>query len=389
MDKIQCFGIALTAEQEKHLVTLVAGSPDILGINVYPNLDITNPDDVPSGIVMYFPPSAQVDTTLISANLFQSVMVAKVHAGPHTTQLSDGTFTGNLDLISGAVEQHPVDAACNACRHVSNRDKKVWTSELGGRDSFVGAYYQNRNNHREKDYFIVARGTSPKTVHDLQRSIAASAVPVKYRDLVCGDEWSSRFRNAANMAHRNLQRNISNVAEAYNVGVLRIDDIGAFLQEPHHAPPECAVPGWEQNTYSIRSTMFKGRPAVAMYNGVVPKEDCQMLKGGKFFVIANPYDGIHVFPITEATTSTSVAADTGRSATKPALDIDATKTRSEGATWEQKTQTPVHEDLAPGAFNTLTPALKESMKQVGWNAENHIGVMIPLAIKIFNPEINV
>ena len=54
--------------------------------------------------------------------------------------------------------------------------------------------------------------------------------------------------------------------------------------------------------------------------------------------------------------------------------------------WEGKSKSNgLHPDLAPGAFNGITRRFKSVMKTAGWDAETSIGIMVPLAVKIYNP----
>lgn len=367
MDKI--IGVAISAEQRKKLEALVKSAPDLLAVECFRNIDTSHTDDVPTGIVMYFPPSAVVDPTLISDNMFQHMSVSSVMRGG----ANDEHFQARLESLQESVQQHPKDAYVDEVRHPShNRDTRKWSSELGGVGSFVGAFYQLEEDHRTKTYYLAARGTVPHLVQNLKNSIGQSQPT--YRDLVSGDEWQSKVHYARYAVHRNVQRNLAQAAEAFQVSIRRMDDTNAFVADPQHAPPERAVPQWQQDTFSIQSCIFKGQPAVALYNGVVPSQNCPE----RFFVVGNPYDGVHVVPITEPVHA-ALPADTGRNGVGSKFD----ETRLKGVIWESKRDNN-HPDLHANAFNKLVPS---TYKQSGWNPENHIGLMVPIAIKIFNNNI--
>jgi hypothetical protein len=373
----------LSKPQEEKLNTLVKSCPDILGIRYFSNINTTSDEDVPSGIAMYFPFDAQVDSTLISDNMFQVFAVSSVLAPPYGIALSDDHFSGKLSSINEAVQQYPKLPASSEVRNpVDNKDCKPWNSELGGPGSFVGVYFQLRDDHRTKDYYYVAQGTVPLVVRDLKQRINEKAPT--FRDLLYGPEWKGVVDHAGYMAQRNVQKNLSLVAEAYQTSIARVDDIGAALVDekgkpvPHMAKPERAVPNWQQNTYSIRTALFKGKQCVAIYNGIVPKEECTR---DRLFVVANAYDGIYSFPLSKCLVQVpAVPADTGKSDTTSATRKN-TKNLSIIAC--EGTNNLSHDDFS----NPLTKPVKESIKAVGWNPENHVGLLVPLAIKMYNPEL--
>lgn len=141
------------------------------------------------------------------------------------------------------------------------------------------------------------------------------------------------------------------------------------------AEPERAIPTWQQKAYSIRETVFNSQPAVVIYNGVVPKEDCV---ADRIFVVANPYDGLYSFPLQKdlAKTVSAVPADTGKTMNTSPPAHGTKFITSEGKSTGVET-----------TGNPLTKPIKNSIKSVGWNPEDHVGILVPLAVKIFNPEL--
>lgn len=373
----------LSKSQEEKLNALIKSCPAMLGLRYFSNLNTTSSEEIPSGIAMYFPFDAQVDSTLISDNMFQVFAVSSVLAPPYEIALTDDYFTKKLSSINEAIQQYPKLPASSGVRDpINNKDCKPWNSELGGPGSFVGAYFQLREDHRTKDYFFVAQGTVPLVVQELKQRINEKAPT--FRELLYGNDWKGVVDHASYMAHRNVQKNLALVSEACQTSVARIKDVGAALVDekgnaaPHMAKPERAVPNWQQNTYSIRTALFNGKQAVAIYNGIVAKEEC---KKDRFFVAANPYDGIYSFPLSKCLSQVSaVPADTGKTegvvpTTKNAKI--ASIIACEGAKEVN------HSDFS----NPLTKPIKESIKAIGWNPENHVGILVPLALKVFNPEL--
>lgn len=382
--KIHCVGFSadkLTADQKEKLEQLVSSSPDLLGVHVFPNIDTSSDENIPSGITMFFPPSAKVDATLVSDNLFQVLCVSKVLSGPFDRALDDAHILSKVKTMGDAVEQHPKKPVTGETRHpITNKDKHTWASELGGEGSFVGAYYQLAENHRDKNYYLVARGTAPLVVQSLKDMITEKQPT--YRDLIFGDEFRGVMQNAAYTAKRNVQRNLCNVAEALEVSISRMDEIGSILEHPSHSYRERAEPEWSVKTCSIRSAEYGGKPAVALYSGVVPKSDVQNLKDAKFFVVANPVDSIHVVDLTKPSELSAIPVDTGRS-TKA---VSSTKKVPliEGVLCDGTRNV---QDVAQEPYNKITPVMKQTFKKSGWETDNPMGVLVRVAVKVHNPSL--
>jgi len=376
MDKIHATGtdLKLTAEQEKKLLAIVKSNKDILGLHYFANVDTSSDEDAPSGIALYFPVDAQVDSTLISDSMFQILAVSKVLGAPYGKKLDDEYFAKKLADIASSVEQYPKLAANGEVRDPStNRDKKVWNSELGGPGSFAGVYFQLRDDHRTKDYFYVTQGTVPLVVQDLKQRIAEKSP--NFQELIYGKEWKGLVDHASYLAQRNAAKNLATISEVCQTAIKRTDDVGASLTSDKGAP-ERAVPTWQQNTYSIRTTFYQGKPAVAIYNGVVPKADNSK---ERFFVVSNPYNGLYSFPLQSnylaGASVSAIPADTGKSPIKTPENVEKV------ITWEGSASTSVI------SGNPLNKTIKEAVKAAGWNPEEHVGLLVPLALKVFNPEL--
>lgn len=401
MEKIHASSpnMTLTADQQSKLLAIVESAPSMLGLHYFSNLDASSNEEVPTGIAMYFPPDALVDATLISDSMFQVLAVSRVLSPPYGKTLDDAHFMGKLDEINAALEQHPKLAANGSTRHPdTNQDRRVWKSELGGIGSFAGVYFQLRDDHRTKDYYYVAQGTVPLVVRDLKQQINEKAPT--FQQLLFGKEWKGAVEHAGYLAQRNAQKNLATLSEVCETGIKRVKDAGAALVNEngdpvhHMAPPERAVPTWQQTTYSIRDTMYQGKPAVAIYNGVVPKQELSALtrEDSRYFVVANPVDGLYSFPISSRSVAGNVAglpADTGRDSPRPSGAGGTTPSHLNVVTWERPTglsqKNSLHEDILRA--NPLTKTIKTSIKAAGWNAEDHVGLLVPLALKLYNPDI--
>ena len=378
----------LTPDQISKINAYIEAQPEgaLLGLKLFPNFDATSDELLPSGMLAMFNPGAKVDPTVIGDNMFQLLAVSKVYGDPK--QLTDEYFNSKLGAIKTAVDQVPEQRISGAIRNNKSKELDVWAPELGGPGSFVGVYSKLRDDYRTKDYYIAARGSIPAYVQDLKQSIAGSANPPLYRDLVSADEWKRQIGYGVHAARRNLFRGIANVAEAAGVQIVRTDDMSAVLPNANCAPPEMAVPEWEQTTNAIKSVTYNGKPAVAISYGVVASNECLRLENRQFFVVGNAYDGISIFNLSDHTkieNALALPVDTGRNKapeTISASDISQYKGRLEGVVWEGTGK--VHADLHPEAFKPINAAFRETMKQSGWNPEDHVERLIPTAIKIWD-----
>jgi hypothetical protein len=382
----------LQPAQREKLNALAKSCPEMLSLHVYPNLDTTSEENIPSGIAMYFPLTAKVDPTIVSDSLFQTFCVSRVRASPHGKELDDEHFIKGAAALNEAVKQYPEVRVTGDTRHpMTNKEKHQWSPELGGESAFIGAYYQ-LDTHRDKTYYLISRGTVPLVVRDF-KTLIAEREPT-YGQLFQDNDWRAIRKHAAYVAHRNVQRNLANVAEAYQVSIVRTDDIGGKLDEPHHSYRERACPEYTLDGYTIRQATYNQKPVAVLYNGVVPKEDLYMLPEHKFFITANPNDGIYVARLANRTDLTAVPIDTGRNdgtqevqkkkPTSSALKIKQHAINT-GIVWENAHVLKEHPDLVPGAFRPLGQEMKATLRQAGWHPEDHIGVLVCLAAKIYSP----
>ena len=326
--------------------------------------------------------------------MFEIMAVSKIVETEGTPKLTDEYFESKLDAIGTAVDQYASKPLSFKIRHeVSGKELDVWAPELSSSGSFVQVCYSLQDDHRTKDYYIAARAALPGMVQDLKKKIAQEKPT--YMQLVVGDEWSRRLQFAAYASKRNVYRAIANTAEACGVEVVRMDDSHPKLDSPNHAPPEMAVPEWEQKTNTISAVSHDSKPAVMFTYGVVPASECLLLEQNHFFVVSSPYDGIAVFDLSDhgkILAAGGIPSDTGRKVAPEKLGSivasNNVSNRTQGVTWEKKNpKQQSHTDLHPDAFNPLGAQFKDGMKRMGWNAENHVKMLVRVASKIHNPAI--
>ena len=371
----ECVGFSpasLTKEQVAKVNAFVLNhTPEalLLGVKLFPNLDTSSESDIPTGMTALYDPRGVVDMSSIGDSLFQVMAVSRILKPQpgETYELKDEYFSGpsKIEALQASVDQFPAQPATGSeemLHHKTLREMQQWAPELGGPGSFVGVFSKMRDgDHRHKDYYIAARGTVPLVVQDLKAALSAPVTgsnlsATTYGDLVkSSTPAGKRVQHGAEAARRNVARVLSNAAEALGVAITRADDIDAHLPHVDCAPPEKALPDWEQATHAIRSSVVQGRAVVAINYGVVPSDTCLMIKDQSFFVVGSnaAQDGMAVFNLSrheQVMSVTAVPGDTGSN------------------------------------YTVTAPAFKGGFKTFGWDAEQHpLERMIPLLTKTYDP----
>lgn len=384
---VKCIGFertALTKEQRAKIGAFIESQPvdALLGVYLYPNLDCTRDDNVPSGMKAFFNVNAIADPTVLSDEMFQVMAANEIkHGALDRTKLTDEDFAIHIQDIQSAIQQFPEQRASGDMRTHKNKETRYWTAELGGPGSFAGIYSELQEDHRSKKYYAVVRATVPELVRDWKDAIHKAQPPPTYADLLRGEAWRDFTNYAQKTAHRNACRGLMCVAEACQTSIMRTTDIHAYLSDPNHAQPELAVPDTHQVTHSIAIESWNGHPAVAISHGVTSVLGSQ----DRFLVVSNPYDGIYVFPLTNVPTHDSAPCDTGRAVVASALPLTAEhyQGRTNGVAWEGDHQA-MNPDLHPKAFKPVDTVFRAAMKSMGWNAEHHVGRLVPVSVKIWS-----
>jgi hypothetical protein len=384
MENVRFIGnVVLNDEAKRKLNAFIKAHPegDILEVRVFPNFDATG-DETPSGMQIIYSTRAKVDGPSLSPKLFETVAVSKI-VGP-AERLKDAHFEKQLSEIAESVSQQPEKRINETMRSPkNNKQLDQWSAELSGPGAFAGVYSQLRDDHRTKDYYVLTRSTIGAYVRDIQQ-LAEEERPT-YGDLVYGNgQWKKRMTFGTEMARANVCRAIANIEEAAGIRISAKEPDLLYFRNEGEGHPELAVPDWEQQTHSVRQTIFKGRPAVLVSYGIVPSED---LSSKKFFVIAGPRDGVNVFEINAQNNRLpGVPSDTGRKVALEKIQVNTIDpSLVQGIVWEGKAAADAaHPELHEDAHKPVDKTFKELMRSAGWNPEDHIQKMIPVAAKLWN-----
>jgi len=393
---VQCVGYSqeeLTNQQKDRLEAVLEcfDNEALLALKCFRNLDTTSDEEAPSGTVSIFSMRARVDPNAIPESMFTVLAVSKINDREDMPNgYTDGYFTDSSKrgAFGDAVVQYAkLPPKLSIRSKVTKKEFDLWGGELGGPGSFVAVVSKMRENQRDKDYFLVAQGTAPLAVEEFKNELALKKPT--FSDLLFDPEWRSKLAYMQNLARRNVCVNLYTTAQALGVPIRTSDMLSSYKAKAGHAWGTKAEPQWVQHVSTILQSVYRGSPVAAIYHGVVPKEHCQALDDQTFFVVGNPYNGITTFPITRNIKIVGVPANTGRA--MPAENLDGKeqemKSRASGVTWEGQETYEHHTDLHPSAFNPVDSKFRASMKGAGWNAEHHTGVMVPLLVKLWNPQL--
>ena len=389
MDKIHWIGISkdsLSENDLEKLTLLVENTPGLVGMNVYPNIDCSSDEDIPSGISLYMDPTVKVDPTLISDRLFETRVVAKVLKGPKDKELDDAHF--KAVNIHQSVDQHPVDGPRPSMREAGGKEVEQWSSELGGPGAFLGSFYEaDADDHDVHTYYLMAQGTVPLLVQDFKQEIAERAPT--FGDLAMRGEWTKRAANLGYTAHRNVCRNLANLAADSQVSIRREPDVGArdAILSPHQGLPMRAAPEFSQATHTISTGLYNGQPVVVMYNGVVPRQVAQRQGNGPFFVSSNPSTGVYKFHLSKQADLPAIPTSMRKNSSPSTSSSDKKRIQSRlrKVTWEQQDAHPMHNDILPNAYHKMDRGFKSTMKQAGWDSESsQPTLMTPLQVKLYH-----
>jgi len=396
---VQCVGFSaadLTEDQRAKLEAQIECFEDgeLLAVKCFSNLDTTSDEDMPSGTVSIFSMDATVTPDAIPDTMFGLMAVSKIHLRDDMPDGYTDAYFQDADkqaAVNEAVPQYSKAPPKLSLRSAAKRrEYDTWDSELGGPESLISVMSATRENGRDKDYYLVARGTAPLAVEEFKAELR-SKKPT-FRSLLSDGEWRTKLTYLHALAERNVTVNMYAAAEALGVPVTPSDDLAGYRKNEHQAYRSKAEPEWTQQVSSIVPIQWNNQRAAAVFHGVVPREDCYRLADQRFFVLGSPYDGVSIFTISDQIKSLGMPTVTGRRAPAselPEVETKIAESRARGVMWEgRKKSSPMHTDLHPEAFHPVTARFKHTMKTGGgWNAEHHLERWIPVMLKLWNPEL--
>jgi hypothetical protein len=356
-----------------------------LSISGFANLDCTDKEQHPSGVVSVFPKDALVDAESLPHIKF--LVVCPVVQRRNGQEYTDADFSNSKPLNDAIVQFSAAPPALHNRSPSTNADMNEWHSEIG-EDGFAGIFKKMRDNGRSADYYIVAHAGASVADAELKDYVSKLKAPITYGTLLD----SPQYAYVKNVAQRNAQRLAYQVARGYKVPVAHTQDTPSYTPDLHDAPPmraESSINGGHlQATSSLRMlprSVDSIADAVGSFHGVCPLADVSRV----CYVIASPYDGIAIFKMNNSGIGDGLPATTGRTGATIPANFQLEEKRQRGFTWEQQAHLKNHPDLHPSAFRRVDESFLRAMRSLGWKQEGVVDreYLVPVAVKISNPEL--
>lgn len=369
-------GRALSAQEELFISAVMNNYPDnqVTRIEALHTADFSDPEDVPGGIVMLHPPSAKVHPDSLPLNAFSYLAICPIVS---KTPLKDSDFKGKEALLHEACPQFSAKPPSLTCRSIDGAlDGKTWNAEMGeDENAFVGVFKQTKG--RETRYFVAAQAGAPKAAKELRQRLLKKQLT--FEELLVDKDYNY----AQYIAQRNCQRLAYNAARALRVPIRTMTDMGAHAEQEFSARPKQAVPAYMQAISTIQPV---GKQ-VGVFNRVTPVENNAALQ----FVYEGPYNGIAVFHMRGKGRGLALPASSGRVLNASALSTQEVSKRCTDVIIEgcaTPAERGLHPDLSTDSFRAVdSEEFYEEMKQLGWKQQSNMANMVPVVLKIFNPEL--
>jgi hypothetical protein len=332
------------------------------------NADFTDKEDMPSGIVAIHPANVQVVADTLPNNIFDYMIICPILKKKDGKEWIDDDFKGK-ELHVPQFSKQPVNLKTRNVE--TNQDAKYWTAEFGENDSsFAGIFKQAKG--RDTQYFVGVQAGAPLACQQLREQLIRK--PMSFKELLNSKE----YMYCDYVALRNAQRLAYNVARSVNAEIKYHADIGSKVGTEYECPPWRADPKYTQKVSSI---MQLGDGNVAIFNKVTPRSKIT----NNHFVYEGPYHGIAEFVMKNNTIGYGLPAHSGKIENpKKASNLDK---RCQGIVCE-KTNIKQHQDVMFETFKqTDDTKFKEAMKKYGWKSEIVQNNLIPVIIKVYDPNL--
>lgn len=364
------------------------GESFVVGVP-FPNFSDGDGYGPSSGQVLIFKPDAIVKSTDFGPEVLGITVMADI--SDMVGGLSDERIQSKLsELVALAPTYAPEKMALSLdCRDpITHLDKREWTAELGPTGS---ASISKTTDGRKNSYALLVHA-SPDLLNKQLKQWVRNNNTMTYKQLLA----DPLFSYARNAVERNAQRIAANIRSGFRLttnGSRVLSDIGSTVA-PHEIAPNVLHPEVKHFTSTVRRLMRDGQERVAVFNSVIPAENC----GRRVVIDQGPWAGYVVYD-TEHTSPAlgypaSTAVKTHHSTVKVAeQDRQVVNERSPYFTWAGK---PVGASVQINEFpSVLLSGLHEliehndhfvgAMRQLGLRKIAPVAKLLPVAMKVASP----
>jgi hypothetical protein len=331
-------------------------------IHTFVNFNASDREDCPAGVVTRHESTSVVHPDAVPTDSLQYLIMVPIEGEHKDEEFADTSKL--MEAIPQYAQRNPPAA----------NDDKNWNPELGSENSFAGVFKKN-DGTRETKHYICVQASVPTACNELRTFIAKNP-GITYEQFVESPEYHA----AHYVARRNAERIAYNVARAFKVPILHMEDTVASGSV---GSPQRAVPTFSQTSSTVRAIGNQ----VGIFSKVRPVESAGSQK--LHAVYESPYDGIVMYNMNGAAKGIGLPVTTGYGPNRQAvINAPVSEKRAKGIIWEGNAK--IHPDMHKDSFISAdSDEFMDAMRGTGWNdaGTKSLTRFVPVAVKIFNPEI--
>jgi hypothetical protein len=337
-----------------------------------------------TGQVLLFKPSAKVHKVAFGPEFLAVRISAEIQdmaGGLNDANVQAKTAELNDLVPVYAPAGRALSLSCKAS--ATGPETRAWAPELGptGRAGITKS-----TDGRQSRYFVVVHASPDLINRELKKWVHDS--DMTYGELV----KSPVFNFAREAVKRNAQRIMADIRSQFRMKIGRgvPSDAGAKV-EPYEMPPNLVTPDDRMYTSTVRPVYHEGKNMVAVFNNVIPAEDCAQ----RIIIDQGPWAGYLMYDTRNAGPVLGFPASTvvrrhPATIKNTASDTRAVNERADYFTWETK---PVATGVTPETFpvcllDNVYEAVDDSehfmdtMKALGLRKTVPLAKLLPVAMKV-------
>ena len=362
-----------------------ADGDKFLGGLVYPNFSEGDGIGTTMGQVLFFHPDAEVRTTALGPEVLAYRGVVKLN--DMVGGMDDERFRSMMDQFRDLAPTYATKnvAASLECLDRSRFiDSKEWEPELGPN----GSIKITKDTDGRTDTYYLCVQAAPGLINEQLKQYIRNNPGMTYKQLLN----DPLYNFSKNITKRNAQRIMANVVSQFRLKTNRetVRDGGSY-HAAYELPPNLLAPDQQHFTSSIGRVYHDGQERVAVYNDVVPAEQCRK----SLIVDQGAWGGYAVFDTQNTGVLTGYPASTRCSSHPKNIkltpqDNRLVDVRNRYATWSDKPARVDHTNF-PAVLMETHDAIErndhfiDTMKQLGLKKTAPVARLVPVAMKVASP----
>lgn len=410
-------GVQFNTDKERKAVAHIEKSAGPSGQTmIFANFDA----ELLTGVKTTHAKYGRVPKDLIKSDAFQLMGIVLIDPVVNKHAQTDDYYMSRRQALNEACPQFSKKpASLQYCARDNGFDTEVWQPELGQYNGRVGVYKKILDEHgKQIQYCLVAVAGAEVACKELQQSVAERMDEIENVGKAFGEGdqggggdgtylnsdmcVSDEFGYVSHAAATNVQRLLSDAAEALEIRIPTIQYQAIKLNSTLRSFPSMAVPDKLQPINTIESVDMQ----VGIYREVCPPRQVTGANN-THYVLQGPAAPIYEFDVAGSRIQHGLPSTTGRAQQMPinyAAGVEQTLTDEKRAQYESATQhvfweghNPINFDVIPGVFNSLARQRGQTttssvflghMASLGWNPDNVHERWVPVLVKCSDPFLN-